>query len=220
MSNIEDFLTQSEEQQIIDAIRVAEKNTSGEIRVHLEKKSDKDPLERAKEVFYFLKMDKTENKNGVLFYVAVNDKSFSIIGDKGINDLVPNNFWNSIKDAVIEQFSVENYAKGLTIKDLKPTTRSLLLNGLADVLAQQDKNKAAEEQLQAALKLLTDTAQYYTKYQLRTTHVQLANIYSKTKQKALAEAAYEQALFWSNQAYQSNKRREFAKIYVQRGDHF
>jgi uncharacterized membrane protein len=113
MSKVEDFLTQAQEQEIIDAIRVAEKNTSGEIRVHLEKNSVKDPLERAKEVFYFLKMDKTKNKNGVLFYVAVDDKKFSVLGDEGIDKVVPNDFWNSIKDAVIQRFSTGNYSDGL-----------------------------------------------------------------------------------------------------------
>lgn len=113
MSNVEDFLTQTQEQEIIDAIRAAEKNTSGEIRVHLERNSDKDPLERAKEVFYFLKMDKTKNKNGVLFYVAVDDKKFSVLGDEGINSLVPDDFWNSIKDTVIQRFSRGSYSDGL-----------------------------------------------------------------------------------------------------------
>ena len=113
MSKVEDFLTQTQEQEIIDAIRVAEKNTSGEIRVHLEKNSVKDPLERAKEVFYFLKMDKTKNKNGILFYVAVDDKKFSVLGDEGIDKVVPEDFWNSIKDAVIQRFSTGNYSDGL-----------------------------------------------------------------------------------------------------------
>ena len=113
MSEVEDFLTQDEESQIIDAIRVAEKNTSGEIRVHLEKSSDKNPLERAKEVFYFLKMDKTKDQNGVLFYVAVDDHQFSIIGDKAIDKVVSNDFWNSIKDTVIKQFSQGKHAQGL-----------------------------------------------------------------------------------------------------------
>lgn len=113
MSNVEDFLTQTEEAQIIDAIKIAEKNTSGEIRVHLEKTSDKNPLERAKEVFYFLKMDETKNHNGILFYVAVDDKKFSVLGDEGIDKVVSNDFWNSIKDAVIKQFSQGKYADGL-----------------------------------------------------------------------------------------------------------
>lgn len=113
MSKVEDFLTPTQEQEIIDAIRVAERNTSGEIRVHLERNSEKDPLERAKEVFYFLNMDKTKNKNGVLFYVAVDDKKFSILGDEGINNLVSVDFWNSIKDSVIQHFSIGSYADGL-----------------------------------------------------------------------------------------------------------
>ena len=113
MSKVEDFLTQTEEAQIIDAIRVAEENTSGEIRVHLEKTSDKDPLERAKEVFYFLRMDATKNHNGVLFYVAVDDKKFSVIGDKGIDNAVPDDFWDSVKNAIVEQFRNGNYSKGL-----------------------------------------------------------------------------------------------------------
>ncbi len=113
MSKVEDFLTVEQEQEIVDAIRLAEKNTSGEIRVHLEKSTKKDTLERAKEVFYFLKMDTTKEHNGVLFYVAVDDKKFSIIGDKGINDLVPDDFWNSIKENVIGQFKKGNYTEGL-----------------------------------------------------------------------------------------------------------
>jgi len=113
MSKVEDFLTQAEETQIIDAIKLAEKESSGEIRVHLEKTSAKDPLERAKEVFYSLEMNKTKNQNAVLFYVAVDDRTFSIIGDKGIDGAVEKNFWSSIRDTVISQFSQGNYVKGL-----------------------------------------------------------------------------------------------------------
>jgi len=113
MSKVEDFLTAVEESQIIEAIKIAEKNTSGEIRVHLEKTSDKDPLERAKEVFFFLKMDETKNHNGVLFYVAVDDKQFAVLGDIGIDKAVSKDFWNSIKSTVIEQFSNGKYALGL-----------------------------------------------------------------------------------------------------------
>ncbi|MDY7394914.1 TPM domain-containing protein [Aureibaculum sp. 2210JD6-5] len=113
MSKVEDFLTISQEQEIIEAIRLAEQNTSGEIRVHLETTTDKEPLERAKEVFAFLKMDQTAQQNGVLFYVAVDDKKFSILGDKGIDDAVPNNFWDSIRDIVISEFKKGNYTQGL-----------------------------------------------------------------------------------------------------------
>lgn len=110
---VKDFLTWEEEQQVIDAIQEAEGNTSGEIRVHLEKSLYKDPIDRAKDVFCFLGMEKTRLKNGVLFYVAVDDHRFAIIGDKGINDLVPEDFWESIKNEVMEEFSKGNPAQGL-----------------------------------------------------------------------------------------------------------
>lgn len=113
MSKTEEFLTKAEEQEIVDAIVIAEKNTSGEIRVHIEENNTKPPYERAQEVFYFLKMDETELKNGVLFYISMQSNSFAIIGDKGINDLVGPDFWNSTKDLVIEKFKKGQYKNGL-----------------------------------------------------------------------------------------------------------
>ncbi len=115
MSEIEEFLTQEEEKKIIEAIRVAEKETSGEIRVHIEKDSAKHCLEHAKEIFHLLHMDETEAKNGVLFYVAVNTHQFAIIGDSGIDEKVPDNFWNDVKDTVTGEFSKGNKAGGLIL---------------------------------------------------------------------------------------------------------
>lgn len=113
MSKTEEFLTKAEEQEIVDAIVIAEKNTSGEIRVHIEEDNTKPPVERAQEVFHLLKMDETELKNGVLFYICMLSKSFAVIGDKGINDLVEPDFWNSTKDHVIEKFKEGKYKDGL-----------------------------------------------------------------------------------------------------------
>lgn len=113
MSKTEEFLTKAEEQEIVEAIVIAEKNTSGEIRVHIEENNTKPPVERAQEVFHLLKMDETELKNGVLFYICMLSKSFAVIGDKGINDLVDSNFWNSTKDMVIEKFKEGKYKEGL-----------------------------------------------------------------------------------------------------------
>ena len=113
MSKIEDFLTAEEEQEIIHAIRAAEQHTSGEIRIHIEHTATIDPYERAMEVFHYLKMDNTKLQNGVLIYVAVNDKTFVIYGDKGINDVVPNNFWNSTKDIIQEHFKNGQFKQGL-----------------------------------------------------------------------------------------------------------
>ena len=113
MSKVEDFLTKEEEQQIVAAICMAEKNTSGEIRVHLEKTTSLDPYDRALEVFHELKMDETELQNGVLIYVAVKDRNFVICGDKVINDLVTYEFWNSTRDVIVSHFKNGNFKQGL-----------------------------------------------------------------------------------------------------------
>jgi len=113
MSKIEAFLTADEEKQIIAAIRTAEKNTSGEIRVHLEKTSEIDVYERALEVFHQLKMDNTKLQNGVLIYVAVEDRNFVIFGDEGINKVVSTDFWDSTKDIMQAHFRNGDFKQGL-----------------------------------------------------------------------------------------------------------
>lgn len=112
-NNVETFLTNSEEQEIIEAIRLAELNTSGEIRVHIEKTSKGDATNRALEVFHFLKMDNTKLQNGVLIYVAVEDKTFVIYGDEGINKVVPKNFWDSTKDIMQSHFKLGKFKQGI-----------------------------------------------------------------------------------------------------------
>lgn len=113
-SNIEDFLTSKEENEVIDAIRTAENYTSGEIRVHLESKAEKEPFERAKEVFNLLGMENTEQRNGVLFYLAVSDKVLVILGDQGINDKVPPHFWEKTRDILLFHFREGRIKEGLT----------------------------------------------------------------------------------------------------------
>jgi uncharacterized membrane protein len=113
MSDLKAFLNSNEEQEVIDAIQIAEQNTSGEIRIHIEKGTKKDPFERAKEVFHLLKMDNTKLQNGVLIYVAVSDKTFAICGDKGINQLVPADFWDSTKNCIQSHFRKGEFKQGL-----------------------------------------------------------------------------------------------------------
>ncbi|GAB5564211.1 MAG: TPM domain-containing protein [Winogradskyella sp.] len=113
MPHLEDFLTKEEEQEIVDAIRIAEHETSGEIRVHIEQNCDMDVYEHALEVFHYLKMDNTKQQNGVLIYVAVDNKTFVIYGDKGINDAVGETFWNSTRDKIASQFKQGNFKQGL-----------------------------------------------------------------------------------------------------------
>jgi len=119
MSKVEEFLTKEEEEEIVSAIRIAEKNTSGEIRVHIESTSDKDHYERALEVFHLLKMNNTKDANGVLLYVAVNDKKFVIYGDKGINKIVNDDFWNATKESIQIHFKSGNFKQGIVDGILK-----------------------------------------------------------------------------------------------------
>lgn len=114
MSKTERFLSKKEEEEIVDAIRKAEKTTSGEIRVHLEPTAgENDIFDRAMEVFHMLKMDNTKQDNGVLIYVAVEDRNFVIFGDKGINDKVADDFWESTKDVIVSHFKKGDFKQGL-----------------------------------------------------------------------------------------------------------
>lgn len=113
MSHVEDFLTPNEEAEIVEAIRKAEQKTSGEIRVHIEAHTDQDPYKRAMEVFHLLKMDNTKEANGVLIYIAVDDKTFVIYGDKGINDVVPFDFWNTTKNQMVLHFKTGQFKDGI-----------------------------------------------------------------------------------------------------------
>jgi uncharacterized membrane protein len=124
MPNIEQFLTPKEEAEIVEAIRIAECDTSGEIRVHIEQKCDIDVYEHALDVFHILKMDNTIQRNGVLLYVAVDNKSFVIFGDQGINNIVGADFWNSTRDKISSQFKSGNFKQGL-IDGIKEAGKAL-----------------------------------------------------------------------------------------------
>lgn len=119
MSASNQFLSQEDEQEVVAAIKQAELETSGEIRVHIEGHSDLDHFERAIAVFQELKMDATAKRNGVLIYVAVQDKSFVIYGDQGINELVETNFWDTTKDTIQSHFRAGYFKEGLIAGILK-----------------------------------------------------------------------------------------------------
>jgi uncharacterized membrane protein len=102
-----------QKQQIVASIQEAEKVTSGEIKVHLEPKCAKDPMTRALEVFHKLGVHKTEHKNGVLIYIAWQDKKFAIVGDSGINAVVPANFWDGTKEVMKGHFSKGEFLEGI-----------------------------------------------------------------------------------------------------------
>jgi len=110
---VSEFITPEDEKEIVEAIKEAELNTSGEIRLHIEHTCPGDRFEHALEIFQKLEMHKTELSNGVLIYVSIDDHQMVILGDKGINDLVPKDFWESTKDEIINQFKQGNYKQGL-----------------------------------------------------------------------------------------------------------
>lgn len=107
------FFNNEQQQQIIQSIEEAELNTSGEIRLHVENHCKIDPVKRAVEVFEKLGMQNTKLKNGVLFYVALKDKKLAVIGDQGINESVPDHFWDEVKDLILNDFKLNQYTEGL-----------------------------------------------------------------------------------------------------------
>jgi len=111
--NAVNFFSKEEKEQIKSAVKEAELNTSGEIRVHMDNHCKEDVMDRAAWWFAKLDMQKTEQRNGVLFYLAVKDQKFAILGDAGINAVSPDNFWDSIKEKMADRFEEGKFADGL-----------------------------------------------------------------------------------------------------------
>lgn len=108
-----DFFSAEDKKRIKDAILEAERKTSGEIQVHLENHSRKPVPERASEVFNILKISRTSLRNGVLFYLAVKDRRFAVLGDAGIDRAVDTGFWNNITHHMEEMFREGRFTDGI-----------------------------------------------------------------------------------------------------------
>jgi len=114
LSKKQNWFTPQENETIVNAIRAAEKRTSGEIRVFVESRcSFVNPVDRAVEVFFGLKMDKTEDRNGVVLYIAMKDHQLAVFGDKGIHEKVGTEFWNKEVNKMLSSFGKENYTDGI-----------------------------------------------------------------------------------------------------------
>lgn len=113
MPNARNFFTPEEQKAITAAIEKAELNTSGEIRLHVENKCPEDVLDRAAFIFNELGMTKTEQRNGVLFYLSIKDHKFAVLGDTGINAVVAENFWDDTVHLLKEHFKRSQFAEGL-----------------------------------------------------------------------------------------------------------
>ncbi|WMJ72413.1 TPM domain-containing protein [Cytophagaceae bacterium ABcell3] len=108
-----DFFTEEQKVAIVNSIKTAENKTSGEVQVHIENYCNGEVLDRAAEVFSALNMQNTKLRNGVLFYLAVEDHKFAILGDEGINNVVPDDFWEKIIDMMTGYFIKGLLAEGL-----------------------------------------------------------------------------------------------------------
>ena len=108
------FFSKEEKEKLREAVQSAETSTSGEIRVHIDNHCKEDVLDRAAWWFAKLEMHKTEQRNGVLFYLAVKDQKFAILGDAGINSVTPDDFWDTIKEQMLEHFKEGEFADGLS----------------------------------------------------------------------------------------------------------
>jgi uncharacterized membrane protein len=113
MAESNQYLSAQEQMAVKAAIARAEKNTSGEIRVHIEAKCKEDVLDRAAFIFEQLEMHKTESRNGVLIYLATQDHKLAILGDAGINAKVENDFWKACTNHLIDQIKKDKMVSGL-----------------------------------------------------------------------------------------------------------
>ncbi len=113
MSEKKDHINDEDQARIIKAIEKAELNTSGEIRVHIESRCKEDILDHAAFIFDKLEMHKTEQRNAILFYIAITDHKFAVIGDAGIHEKVGNDFWEKVKNEMTTYFKEGQLAEGL-----------------------------------------------------------------------------------------------------------
>ena len=136
------FFSPEEEQLIVSAIQHAERSTSGEVRVYVESRcSYMDALDRAFELFTELGMHTTEERNGVLVYVAIKDHQLAVLGDEGIHRKVGNEYWNTEVMKMIRDFNRDNYAKGIAgcVEDIGKALQQFF------PYTNKDKNELSDE---------------------------------------------------------------------------
>ena len=137
------FFTPEEQASIVEAIRKAEKQTSGEVRVFVESKNAYvDPMDRAAEVFYNMKMDKTTERNAVLLYMAVKDKELVLFGDEGIYKATGKNYWADAVKRMLGEFSGDDICAGMVkcIGEIGDTLKENFPYNIKD-----DKNELPDE---------------------------------------------------------------------------
>jgi uncharacterized membrane protein len=109
-----EYFTPAEKDIIVKAIQEAERRTSGEIRIYVESKCEMvNPVLRAREIFYQLKMDQTASRNGVLLYLAMDDHQLAVFGDEGIHQKVDHEFWQKEVAIMLEEFKQKHFIEGI-----------------------------------------------------------------------------------------------------------
>jgi len=108
------FFSKKEKGRILEAVREAEKNTSGEIRVHLEYHAQEPVYGHAQKVFQRIGMTKTAQRNGVLIFLSTGNRKLAVLGDVGINEKVPEGFWNDVVHIMQEHFKQDKFAEGIS----------------------------------------------------------------------------------------------------------
>lgn len=145
---LDKFLSPDEQRAVVQSIKDAELRTSGEIRVHIEPKcASSSPFDRAVDVFNELKMYETSERNGVLIYIAYKSHNFAIIGDKGINERVPSDFWNSEKETLACHLRAGNPCKGIceVIAQIGENLKSYFPHQDDDINEQSDEISYSEQ---------------------------------------------------------------------------
>lgn len=111
--NSKNFFTKEEQETIVNAIKTAELNTSGEIRVHIENYCFGNSTIKAGKVFKKLGMDNTKDRNGILIYIAAVSRKIAIVGDKGIHEKLGSEYWDKIVNGILESFRNNTKGEGL-----------------------------------------------------------------------------------------------------------
>jgi len=138
-----DFFSAEENQLIVQAIRNAEKQTSGEVRVYVESRCKfVDPLDRAAEIFFGLKMEQTAERNAALVYVATRDRQLAVFGDSGIHQKVGESFWSGEVSKMVSEFDRENHAEGIVkvVTDIGEALKTHF-----PFLGEKDKNELPDD---------------------------------------------------------------------------
>ena len=138
-----EFFSASQKERIVDAIRLMEKQTSGEIRVYVEKKNPMvEPVDRAAQIFFKLKMEKTDDRNGVLLYIATKHRELALFGDEGIYKATGAGYWDNAVKNMISHFNGDDICEGMVqcIKQVGETLREKFPYNQAE-----DKNELPDE---------------------------------------------------------------------------